>query len=393
MLCLAPDPRRHSDELFELIRVCNGISPELSRGRYVNHSHYDWRTSRIGLVDGRIVAHYGVWGYDMRIGAARLRTAGVGAVATHPDFRGRGLSSELIADCLDAMRSAGYAMTRLSGIPNFYHKFGYVRAWAENVFTAPIGEMPAPPKARLCRCPPTALVRFAAAYNRQYRLAAGTAVRPTFRVSAKVVADYEMVRWNRANGSPAGYVLVKAEPDTRQLRCCEYVGDAADALGVLGAIGRKANCERVLFESIPAGSELIRLLKRGNCEARTAFIRSGGSMIRLVSLPSALCAMRREFERLLKRSELAKWRGRLSIRCEREAATLRIRDGRVAVEEGASPAHGIRGGHAIAQLLLGTDEPGETVESGGLRVRGDARRLLPVLFPRRDPVLSFADRF
>ena len=393
MLCLAPDPRQHADELFELIRICNGISPETSRGCYICNSHYDWRTSRIGLIDGRIVAHYGVWGYRMRIGTARLRTAGVGAVATHPDFRGRGLSSELIAACLDAMASSGYAMTRLGGIPNFYHRFGYVRAWAENVYTAPIGEMPPPPKTALCRCPPTAHVAFSAAYNRQYRETAGTAVRPTFRVCAKVVADYEMVRWNRDSGEPAGYVLVKAEADSRQLRCCEYVGDAAAALGALGEIARERGCERVLFESIPAGSELIRMLKRGNCEARTAFIRSGGSMIRLVSLLPALRAMRHEFGRLLKKSELAKWRGRLSVAWERQAAVLRIRDGEVEVEEGESSPHRISGAHAIAQLLLGTDAPEETVAAGGLRVRGDARRLLPVLFPRRDPVLSFADRF
>ena len=339
------------------------------------------------------MAHYGVWGYDMRIGTARLRTAGVGAVATHPDFRGRGLSSELMAACLDAMRSAGYQMTRLGGIANFYHRFGYVRAWAENVYTVPVGEMPQQPKIALRWCPPTAHVRFSAAYNRHYRDAAGTAVRPTFRVCAKVVADHEMVRWNRENGDLAGYVLVKAETDKKQLRCCEYVGDAAAALGVLGTIARKRRCERVLFESVPAGSELIRMLKRGNCEARTAFIRSGGSMIRLVSLLSALRAMGSEFARLLKRSDLAKWRGQLSVTCERHGAVLRIRDGRVEVEEGAAPTHSIRGGQAIAQLLLGTDEAEETVEAGGLRVRGDARRLLPVLFPRRDPVLSFADRF
>ncbi len=405
MLCIAPDPVKHAEELFELIRICNGIPPATSRESYIGHSHYDWGASQIGIIDGKMVAHYGVWGYEMRIGSARLKTAGVGAVATHPDFRGKGLSSELIASCLAAMQVSGYAMTRLSGIPNFYHRFGYVRGWVENVYTAAVddvaqaflpvdesgchnSEMPAPPKAKLAPCPPTALVELADAYNRQYRLATGTAVRPTFLVSAKVVEHHEVVRWGRG-----AYVVVKVDAEAKALRCCEYVGDATEALGVLGALAREKGCEKVLFESVPARSELIRILTRGNCDRRTAYIRSGGSMIRLISLAKTLEAMRGEFERLLRSSELAKWRGRLFLGWEREIATLVIRGGRVSVEEGGVSKHALSGGHAMAQLLLGTDEPGVTVESGGLRLRGDAKRLVPVLFPARDPVLSFADRF
>ena len=72
---------------------------------------------------------------------------------------------------------------------------------------------------------------------------------------------------------------------------------------------------------------------------------------------------------------------------------LNIRDSRVEVEEGKLPAYSISGGKAIAQQLIGTDDPHETAEAGKLRIRGDARRLIGILFPRRDPVLSFADRF
>ena len=45
----------------------------------------------------------------------------------------------------------------------------------------------------------------------------------------------------------------------------------------------------------------------------------------------------------------------------------------------------IEGGGEIAQLVVGSDEPGEIVEAAGTALRGEAARLLPVLFPPQYP--------
>jgi predicted acetyltransferase len=128
----APDPRLHGEELIDLIAKSFGSYFRMRdncRKGYVLDSHYDWQASRIGLIDGRIVTHYGVWGYDMRIGAACVRVGGIGGVATHAGFRKRGLMAKTVAATIEAMSQVGYDMTVLFGIPDLYHRFGYVRAW------------------------------------------------------------------------------------------------------------------------------------------------------------------------------------------------------------------------------------------------------------------------
>ena len=79
---IAPEQTKHAEELIELMgKVFSHMGyyefTEYCRKAYINHSHYDWETSRIGILGGRIVTHVGVWDYDMRIGGARVRVAGV----------------------------------------------------------------------------------------------------------------------------------------------------------------------------------------------------------------------------------------------------------------------------------------------------------------------------
>jgi GNAT superfamily N-acetyltransferase len=128
---IPPDRLRHLDEMSDLMaKVFSDVGYFEFRNQcrrwYVNHSHYDWRVSRIGILDGRIITHYGVWGYDMRIGSAVVRAGGIGGVATHGDFRRRGFMARTVRASLDAMRGNGYDITILFGINDFYHGFGYV---------------------------------------------------------------------------------------------------------------------------------------------------------------------------------------------------------------------------------------------------------------------------
>ena len=99
-----------------------------SRG-YFAESPYDWDASRVGVADGQVVTHFGVWGFDMRVGRCVVRLAGIGAVATLKTHRGGGLMARTAGDCVRGMDAAGYDMSLLFGIPNFYHRFGYVCAF------------------------------------------------------------------------------------------------------------------------------------------------------------------------------------------------------------------------------------------------------------------------
>lgn len=65
----------------------------------------------------------------MRAGAARLPTACVGVVVTHPDYRLRGIGTEILRDAAAFAEKNGEALLLLDGIPNFYHRFGYTDVW------------------------------------------------------------------------------------------------------------------------------------------------------------------------------------------------------------------------------------------------------------------------
>ena len=116
-------------------------------------------------------------------------------------------------------------------------------------------------------------------------------------------------------------------------------------------------------------------------------------MIRAVSLRRFVKRLQPELENRLRRSHLSAWGGDLRVNDSDEAVILRVNQGKIQLLPGAPSQNSISGGEAIAQLLFGTDDPQETIESGGIRLRGQAKLLVPVLFPNEYPALSFWDRF
>jgi hypothetical protein len=395
---IAPDPKRHAEKLFDMYgKVFSGFmhyydAVEGCWQRYFFNSHYDWGVSRIGLLRGEVVTHFGVWDYQARIGTARVRVGGVGGVATARRVRKQGLMSQTATACLQAMREAGYDLSLLFGIPDFYHRFGYVRGWSDTDFIVHARDLPTKrPSSRLRRFTPRPRGDLIELYNRHHRTVTGTAVRPTYRrgypVWTRVDAGY---LWGPQTG-PRGYVFVTRRGS--RLDCLECCGRAEDILCALGFLARRWCCEQVRFETLPYFSEVARRLRRGSCSAETQYHACGHAMVRLINLRCALEKMAGELSRRLRSSLLADWRGDLVIADAREEVGLHIANGRVTVGARAPTRHAILGGDEMAQLLLGTDTPEETAEAAGMRVSGDAKLLLPVLFPEQRPQLSAADRY
>ena len=147
MSIIAPDRSTHANAILDLTsKVFSGwIDYFKFRDRWKNricYGHYDWNCSRIGIIDGQIVTHFGVWDYEMRIGAARVRTGGIGVVATHADFRKKGLMVSTTKSSIEAMRDTGYDMTMLFGIDDYYDRYGYVRAWSDESYIVRTEDLP-----------------------------------------------------------------------------------------------------------------------------------------------------------------------------------------------------------------------------------------------------------
>ena len=402
-MVVAPDPKSHCDGMADLIAKAFRDGPNFWRQRdacrryILREPFYDLEATRIGVIDGRIVTHWGVFGYAMRIGLARIRVGGGGGVVTHGEFRKRGLMARTGCASIEAMRELGYDMTILFGLRNFYHRFGYVDAWAEASWTVKVAELPTDrPTAKLRRFAPHHRDDIAEIYNREHSTFTGTAVRPTY-LHRSSPDDWRGYLWTDGRGRTAGYVVLQSRG--KGIECIESSGDVEEALRVLGMLARRGRYEQVRFASLPYGHPLCRSLRRGNSHAEFNYSRDGGAMIRTLNLRAMLRKMTGELSRRLKGSPLSGWRGGLLIADPREKVKLAIDRSRVRVcaagrSSDTRPArHTVRGGEEIAQLLIGTDEPGEIVEAANIKLAGDARKLVNVLFPNQHPILSVRDRY
>jgi len=398
LVVVAPDRRKHAEAAIDLLaKVFSNLYGYYSmrdwcREVYVLPAHYDWRASRIGLIGERVVTHYGVWDYQMRIGSARVRAGGIGGVATDHDYRQRGLMEETARASVEAMRAHGYDMSLLFGIDDFYHRFGYVRAWSETAFAVNVWDLPKEkPTSRTVSFKPRPQRDLADLYNSFYATTTGTAVRPTYTRKNNPWVELPIgCKWSQ-NGKLAGYVLLNRRG--HHVTCGECCGDAEETLRVLAMLCRRWNCQEIRFEGLPYDSALARTLRWGTCRMDVHNRKNGSALIALLNLRSALSKMEGELSRRLRSSWLADWGGDLLIADAREQVKLAIAGGGVRAGEAGSARHAIRGGDEIVQLLIGTAKPGEVIEAGRMRLSGDAGKLAEVLFPEQHPVLGETDRF
>ena len=100
--------------------------------------YYKPEHSRIAREDGRLMGHVSIVEKYIRIGESVVRMAGIGDVFTHPDARGKHVSSHLMNDSVEYMRREAFPLSMLYGIPNFYHKFGYIEAMGDPKIFLPV---------------------------------------------------------------------------------------------------------------------------------------------------------------------------------------------------------------------------------------------------------------
>lgn len=95
----------------------------------------------------------------------------------------------------------------------------------------------------------------------------------------------------------------------------------------------------------------------------------------------------------LQGSELADYSGDLTITGCDATVGLTIAGGQVSLAAKPLGRSSIHGDHEVAQLLIGTDEPGEVCEAEKMRLIGDSARLVPVLFPNQHAQLHLLDQY
>ncbi|WCK55553.1 GNAT family N-acetyltransferase [Aneurinibacillus sp. Ricciae_BoGa-3] len=123
-------PIQSQTELTEVLDLLASIFPEersFFENRLAHDSSYLLDTTWVALADGKIASTAQIFPFEVRIQEAKIRVAGVGNVATLPEFRGKGLSKKILLQQVEWMKENGFPLSLLyTEIPGFYEKLGWI---------------------------------------------------------------------------------------------------------------------------------------------------------------------------------------------------------------------------------------------------------------------------
>ncbi len=131
---------------YELLSLCfPDARPDLFRRQTEHDSTFRRRHARVVEVDGAVVGYLRIFDRRVWVRGARLRAAGIGSVATHPDYRRRGLATALVRDTLALLRHDGHHLSFLGAeiAAPFYERLGW-RIVRQPSHSAPAAEAAAP---------------------------------------------------------------------------------------------------------------------------------------------------------------------------------------------------------------------------------------------------------
>ncbi len=283
---VSPDSERDRSAIIDLTGKTFGHSyfdwVERCEHGYLDNSPYDWRASRVAFVGDRLVGHFGVYDMTQRVGRGSLRVAGIGAVACDAEFRKRGIVREVAAESVAGLAGAGYEVSLLYGIRNFYHRFGYVTGWPDYRWTVSTGDLPEQETPAItCVSDYVALAHLA---NVWHEGIPGTAIRPTYRDNPRT--GHRGYQWQDAAGAISGFIVCKKSEDS--LWVTDAAGDPEEVLAVCRAEASRQCCASVSIIAFPPASPYVRALQKRPYTLTTTAEPDGGPMIRTVSLASAL---------------------------------------------------------------------------------------------------------
>jgi len=117
------------DMVNTIFRTSRGQAPTI--GRDWAHVYTADNLANVSVIfdAGKPVASTGVWANDVVIGDVQVRVGGINTVGTLPDYRLRGLGSQVVLAAHQTMRDLGCLVGLLStGIADWYRRLGWEEA-------------------------------------------------------------------------------------------------------------------------------------------------------------------------------------------------------------------------------------------------------------------------
>ncbi len=135
----------HADEMEQAVRLSDSIfrdAEQISMGpAFPTVFSTSLGQSYGAFENGKLVSFMGLVPSIIRIGAARLNVFSLGSVCTHPDARGKGTASAILAKVMDHVRQSGASLLFVSGDRSLYTRanccrFGAIKRFALDASSA-----------------------------------------------------------------------------------------------------------------------------------------------------------------------------------------------------------------------------------------------------------------
>ena len=367
---------------------------------------FEFEKVRVALADDQIIGALRVIDVPLRIGEARLRAGGIGWVSTHAAFRGMGICSALMADAHAFMAINGYDLALLFGIPDLYQRYGYVSAIPERSIVVDVKSLPTD----LIRRHSTRgfladdIPAMLAMHDAAEREASCSIVRHREWVSAQAMSSEPKtplfpdwpgtVALTDAADQFAGWLMPQVGEDEYHIKDLG-AGDLSACESLLVAAASRASqagYSRVRFH-VPPFHLFARYLERFNSTHETRVFRQSEGMLAIIHVIQTLSAMIPEW-----RVRLASWQSgqrswQLHLVVEGVPIAIVFEQGEIRI----GPSKSTSGLHIerteLLLLLTGCHRAEDTLSSRWSNLDIEQRRMVEILFPRREPFIWPIDHF
>jgi len=390
--------------VYELLSLCfSDARPNLFSRQTEHDSTFRRRHGRVVEVNSAVVGYLRIFDRRMWLRGARLRAAGIGSVATHPDYRCRGLATALLRDTLALLLREGYHLSFLGTevAPAFYERLGW-RTVLQPSHGAPAAEAAALPveQAGLTIRPfaPSDLATVASIYARATRGRTGAVVRsPRYWADHFTWIDDDPGGFLVATGGRRGivaFVRSRSERWASTLMALDaYCRDGAEAYmsPLLGALGRHAVEQGLkgIQASLPEGHPLGEAFALLPSAGVTTDVRYP-LMMRVVDLPDLLRSLAPLLSERLSATKLSP----VSLAFEEDGESTYLRvgpEGARVAERPAGEVASVTRGEAVT-LLLGQKDVRKLLAPGIKPPSEGALSTLGHLLPQQTLHFFGADR-
>ncbi|MCX6378564.1 MAG: GNAT family N-acetyltransferase [Armatimonadetes bacterium] len=285
--------------LTDMVFRPSTVNPPVMAKQYpqlFNADNYD--NLRVCVEGGICVSHVGMKMQDAYLFGCRMRTACIGGVCTHPDFRKMGLASQCCNDAWRIAYETGVDVMLVSGDRDLYRMRGCLRVGndtvyhvtpetlpivSESITLTPMSEVELPLIVECYRREPVRFQRYPSDY--------------LYLLQSRWAMNSPLDLWVlRERGDFRGYIFAKNPLGKSESNLIEFAGDRRTILAALPFLFQRYSLTKLHFQ-VQRYDNLLRSLCEGYGWEGVSQSTSG--TVALINFPQLMTRMLPRFEEMI----------------------------------------------------------------------------------------------